>query len=66
MGGVMDWQDAAVAVIVAAAVVALGRHLRSIFAPPARGGAACGGCADDGCATGAAAPPDAARHGRHG
>ena len=62
----MGWQDAAVAVVVAAAVVALYRHLRSIFAPAARGGAACGGCDDDGCATGDAAPHAAPRHGRHG
>lgn len=62
----MDWQDAAVAVVVAAAVVALYRHLRNIFAPAARGGAACGGCDDDGCATSDTAPHDAPRHGRHG
>ncbi len=64
----MGWQEAAVAAVVAAAVVALYRRLRSIFAPASRVGAACGGCGDgDGaCATGGSAPPDEPRRGGHG
>lgn len=47
----MDWQEAAVAVIVGTAVVSLYRHLRGIFAPPKRGGgASCHGCGDE-CAS---------------
>ena len=47
----MDWQEAAVAVIVGTAVVSLYRHLRSIFAAPKRGGgASCHGCGDE-CAS---------------
>ena len=47
----MDWQEAAVAVIVGTAVVSLYRHLRGIFAAPRRGGAAsCHGCGDE-CAS---------------
>ena len=34
LGGVMDWQEAAVAAIVGTAVVSLYRHLRGIFAAP--------------------------------
>ena len=43
----MDWQEAAVAVVVGSAVAALYRHLRGIFAAPKRGGgASCHGCGD--------------------
>ncbi len=48
----MDWQEAAVVVIVGTAVVSLYRHLRGIFAAPKRGGGAssCHGCGDE-CAS---------------
>ena len=50
MGGIVTWQDLAVASIVGWAVVALYRHLRGmLFVPPAKtraGGAACHGCDD--------------------
>ena len=57
----MDWQEAAVAVIVGTAVVSLYRHLRGIFATPTGGGGAssCHGCGDE-CASeagGRPAPP---------
>ena len=43
----MDWQEAAVAAIVGAAVVSLYRHLSGIFATPkSGGGASCHGCDD--------------------
>ncbi len=44
----MEWQEAAVAVIVGTAVVSLYRHLRGIFASPKSGGGAssCHGCDD--------------------
>lgn len=44
----MDWQEAAVAVIVGTAVVALYRRLRSIFAVSKSSGPACRGCDDCG------------------
>lgn len=47
----MDWQEAAVAVIVGTAAVSLYRHLRGLFAAPKPGGGAschgCGDCADE-------------------
>ena len=47
----MDWQEAAVAVIVGTAVVSLYRHMRRIFATPKSGsGASCHGCGDE-CAS---------------
>ena len=44
----MEWQEAAVAVIVGTAVVSLYRHLRGIFASPKSGAGAssCHGCGD--------------------
>ena len=53
----MEWQEAAVAVIVGSAVVSLYRHLRGIFAMPRNGGgASCHGC-DDCADTGAGDRP---------
>ena len=54
----MDWQEAAVAVIVGTAVVSLYRHLRGLFAAPKTGGgASCHGCGD--CAEEEAGRPPA-------
>ena len=56
----MDWQEAAVAVIVGTAVVSLYRHLRGLFAAPKTGGgASCHGCGD--CAEEDGRPAAAAR-----
>ena len=58
----MDWQEAAVAVIVGSAVAALYRHLRGIFAAPGSGGgASCHGCGD--CAPEDGGQPPAAGRG---
>ena len=48
-GGPAGWQEAVAAVIVAAAVVSLYRHLRGMFgaASPSGSGAGCRGCAGD-------------------
>ena len=54
----MDWQEAAVATIVAYAVLSLYRHLRGIFAmPKSGGGAACHGCDDCGSEEAGRPPP---------
>ncbi len=54
----MDWQEAAVAVIVGTAVVSLYRHLHGIFAAPKRGGgaASCHGCGDECASEGSGRP----------
>ena len=46
----MEWQEAAVVVIVGTAVVSLYRHMRGIFASPKSGAGAssCHGCDDCG------------------
>lgn len=50
----MDWQELAVTVIVAVAVVSLYRHLRGMFSMPKSGtGASCHGCDDCNDAEGA-------------
>lgn len=48
-GGPAGWQEAVAAVIVAAAVVSLYRHLRGMFgaAKPSGSGAGCHSCAGD-------------------
>ncbi len=60
----MDWQEAAVAVIVGTAVVSLYRHLRGIFAAPKRGGGAssCHGCSDECASEGSVRPAGPARN----
>ena len=58
----MDWQEAAVALIVGTAVVSLYRRLRGIFAAPKRGGAACHGCGDECASEGSGRPAAPARN----
>ena len=60
----MDWQEAAVALIVGTAVVSLYRHLRGIFAAPKRGGGAssCHGCGDECASEGSGQPAGLARN----